>query len=169
MIQAFRAGNSAYMATLVGPVYDVWADQVNVTQVERTCRGRGCDSEGPWYFVTEPIDADDCGLIYYHGGSGLMLTAGESQWNVNRYATMTRCTVFNVDYRLAPEYNVVDGNSGIDDAWNAANDIADRVERGEFNVSADRLAYFGESGGAWITGGIGLRFAQNGGGHRFRF
>jgi acetyl esterase/lipase len=82
---------------------------------------------------------------------------------------MTKCTIFNVDYRLAPEYNVVNGDSGVDDAWNAANAIADRVSAGEYNVDPERLAYFGESGGAWIAGGVGYRFAQNGGGDRFRF
>jgi acetyl esterase/lipase len=147
------------MATLVGPTYDVWADQVTVTQVDRECDARNCETE-PWYFVTEPEDADDCGLIYFHGGSGLMLTAAESQWNVNRYAVMTKCTIFNVDYRLAPEYNVVNGDSGIDDAWNAVNYIADKVALTEdYFVNANRLAYFGESGGAWIAGGVGYRLA----------
>jgi acetyl esterase/lipase len=157
------------MATLVGGVYEEWASQVSIEQVDRECESRRCASE-PWYYVTVPNDADDCGLIYYHGGSGLLLTAAESQWNVNRYAVMTKCTIFNVNYRLAPEYNVVDGNSGIDDAVEAANAIADRVESGRHSsVNPDRLAYFGESGGGWITGGMGYRFAQNGGGDRFRF
>lgn len=64
--------------------------------------------------------------------------------------------VFNVEYRLAPEYSFAYGNSGIYDAYDAAITISDLIREGRWDINPERVAYLGESGGGWIAGGVGL-------------
>ena len=122
-----------------------------------------------WYSIHYPPMQRGCGLIYYHGGAGIFGIASESNHHVNRIAVETGCILFNVDFRNAPEFNIEKGDSGIFDAYNAAIDISNKVQSGDYPVEEARLAYFGDSGGAWIAGGVGLGLATNEESGRFRF
>jgi acetyl esterase len=112
--------------------------------------------EGIWYYAHTPNERSDCGLILYHGGGGVFGSAQEMFHVANRYAVDTKCIVFNVEYRLAPEFNIEQGDSGIYDAYNAAIDIKDEIDAGRWNIDSNRVAYLGESGGGWIAGAVGL-------------
>jgi acetyl esterase/lipase len=61
-----------------------------------------------------------------------------------------------VEYRLAPEYNIEDENSGVFDAYEVAIAITDNIREGLWDISTERVAYLGESGGGWIAGAVGL-------------
>jgi acetyl esterase/lipase len=122
-----------------------------------------------WYQVhTRKENADSCGLVYYHGGGAVFGSAKEFNYIVNRYVIETGCTIFNVDYGLAPEHNLAQGNSGMHDAYDAAISISDQIiNEGAWGLNPERLAYFGESGGGYIAGAVGVLMAENNESHRW--
>ena len=48
----------------------------------------------------EPLN---CALMYFHGGAGMMSKPEHEADQCDRYAVETMCTIFNTEYRLAPE------------------------------------------------------------------
>jgi acetyl esterase len=48
-------------------------------------------------------DDFSCGLMYFHTGAGILGTADSEATAVDRFTVETGCTIFNVDYRRAPE------------------------------------------------------------------
>lgn len=171
VIQALRdEGRAAYeQGWYTGEPFSFYSDQVEIEQYDRPCEGRRCRSE-IWYYTHTPNDRSDCGLILYHGGGGVFGSAPEAFHYANRYAVDTGCVVFNTEYRLAPEYNIDDGNSGLFDAYDLAIHITDQIrDYNRWDINPARVAYLGESGGGWIAGGVGLQLAQNNESHRFAF
>jgi acetyl esterase/lipase len=45
----------------------------------------------------------NCGLMYFHGGGGMVGKPEDEAKFVDRFAVETGCTIFNTAYRLAPE------------------------------------------------------------------
>ncbi len=86
--------------------YDYLSDHTDVESVTRDCEAED-DTECPvYYYVHKRKDTPDtCGLVYYHGGYGVYGTALAESHIANKYAIQTGCTIFNVDYNLAPEHN----------------------------------------------------------------
>jgi acetyl esterase/lipase len=88
----------------------------------------------------------------------------------NRYAVETECVVFNIEYRLSPEYHVYSGiESPANDAYRAAISISDLINEGKWDINPERLAYFGAGGGAYIASHVGLYASGYETSHRFAF
>jgi acetyl esterase/lipase len=88
----------------------------------------------------------------------------------NRYAVETECVVFNIEYRLSPEYHVFSAiESPANDAYRAVISISDLINEGKWEINPDRLAYFGAGGGAFIASSVGLYTATYETSHRFAF
>ena len=67
-------------------------------------------------------------------------------------------TLFNVEYRLCPEHKAP---AGIYDAYAALNHGKYVIDNStQLGVDKDRIATFGESGGGWITTGVGMMLAE---------
>ena len=74
---------------------------------------------------------------------------------MNRYAATADVNIINVKYRLAPEAKVP---AGINDAYAAFIDVRTNPKR--FGCDPDKIGFFGESGGGYITAGVGLLLAE---------
>jgi len=93
-----------------------------------------------------------------------MGTAADYVAFCNRYAVESNVTIFNVDYRLCPENKAP---AGICDAYAALKHVIGNAEK--FGVDVDKIAIFGESGGGWITTGVGMMLAERDEGDLVKF
>jgi acetyl esterase len=90
----------------------------------------------PWREAAAPA------FIYFHGG-GWVLGGLDSHDHICRsLASAVPCTVFSVDYRLAPEHKFP---AAVDDAFTATKWIADHAA--ELNIDPARIAVGGDSAG----------------------
>ena len=94
-------------------------------------------------------------MVFFHGGGGIFSTAEEYKPFASRYAVECDATVFNVEYRLAPEHK---SPAGPCDAYAALKHVIAHAE--ELGVNKEEIAMFGESGGAWITTAVGMMLAE---------
>jgi len=76
----------------------------------------------------------------------------------------TDCTVISCNYGLAPE---VPAPGGIEDAYACLKDII--ATAGDLGINPKRIAIYGESGGAYITMGVGLKLAEKRESHLVKF
>lgn len=95
-------------------------------------------------------------IIHYHGGGAIAGTAEGAIGLCSRYAIECDATVITVDYRLAPEAKAP---CGIDDSYAALKWVIANAD--QLGIDANRIAIWGESGGAYITAGVSIRLAQN--------
>ena len=103
-------------------------------------------------------------MIYFHGGGGF---SGGAEYNIplmNRYAYEAGITIINANYRMKPEATGLDG---IFDAYAIVKDVLANADR--YGIDAERVGVFGESGGAYITAGVGIIMAENNEGHLIKF
>lgn len=47
---------------------------------------------------------DNCGIMFFHGGGGVMSGPADIKVVCDRLAVETGCNIFNTGYRLAPEF-----------------------------------------------------------------
>lgn len=64
------------------------------------------------------VDEFNCALMYFHGGAGIVGTADSEAKAVDVFTVNTGCTIFNVDYRRAPENPAP---AGMEDGYKAYN------------------------------------------------
>jgi acetyl esterase len=87
-----------------------------------------------------PPGASDHGIVYFHGGGGVIGSVRSSE-PVTRYlAERTRCTVASVEYRLGPEHK---HPAAIEDAVEAFEGLRSRF--------AGRVAVAGDSFGGFLS------------------
>ena len=99
-------------------------------------------------------------VIAYHGGGWIGGNVLVNQ-NFCRYlAEKARVRVFNVDYRLAPEYPAM---TGINDCYNALNWIVDHAEK--LHVDLNIVATYGDSAGG--TNAIAVAYLDRQSGHNY--
>lgn len=102
-------------------------------------------------------------MVYFHGGGAVAGSPELEQSIVNRYASMANVNTFTVKYRLAPEAKAP---FGIYDAYAATMDIANNPAK--FGCDANKIGIMGESGGGYITAGVGMLAAENGTAEKIR-
>jgi len=103
-------------------------------------------------------------MLFFHGG-GAVAGRPEGFLNImNRYAAQADVNIINTKYRLAPEAKVP---SGINDGYAAFMDVRQNPKR--FGCDPNKIGFFGESGGGYITAGVGLQLAERNQGHLARF
>lgn len=83
---------------------------------------------------------------------------------VNRYAVASGVQVIAVKYRLGPEGKAP---AGINDAYAVTKNVIEEPEK--FGCDPKRVGIFGDSGGGYITAGVGMRLAENNEGDKIRF
>jgi acetyl esterase len=90
----------------------------------------------------EPPAAGPHGIVYFHGGGGVIGSIRSSEAVVRALAAGTGCTVASVEYRLGPEHP---HPAAVDDAQAAWAALAARVG------AAGRVAVAGDSFGAYLA------------------
>lgn len=90
------------------------------------------------------------GVVHIHGGAFRMMSKETHGYAVGQYAS-AGFTVFNLNYRLAPEFRCPAAVEDVHQAWNF---IVDNAER--WNAHAERLLLSGESAGANLALGLAI-------------
>ena len=85
-------------------------------------------------------------LIYFHGGAGVFCSLETHEGLCRMLAEASRCRVFSVDYRLAPEQPFP---AAVDDAQFATQWICSHAE--ELHLDRARIAIGGDSFGATLA------------------
>jgi acetyl esterase len=85
-------------------------------------------------------------LIYFHGGAGVFCSLDTHEGLCRLLAEASRCRVFSVDYRLAPEHPFP---AAVEDAQFATRWICDHAE--ELHLDRARIAIGGDSFGATLA------------------
>jgi len=85
-------------------------------------------------------------VIYCHSGAFVLGNLDTDHRQCVQYARQGSCTVFSVDYRLAPEHP---HPAALEDAMTVLNWVA--ANAAELGVNADRLAVAGSSAGAALA------------------
>ncbi len=97
--------------------------------------------------------AADAGAVYWiHGGGMVLLTADRDDFICAQRASLQRCVVVSVDYRLAPE---TPAPGLVDDCFAGLVWLADHAD--ELGVSKDRIMIGGASAGGGLAAGTALR------------
>ena len=95
-------------------------------------------------------------LVFFHGG-GWVFGDLETHDNLCRsLANAADCSVFSVDYRLAPEHKFP---AAVDDFWAATQWVA--THAGELAIDPSRLAVGGDSAGGNLATVVSLMAAAN--------
>lgn len=102
------------------------------------------------------VEGKQAAFIVAHGGGGVFGSAKEEKPFYDRCAIDYGCTVFNVDYRLAPEHKIPTGTK---DFLVAVKYIIEHAE--EYNIDTDRIVIGGQSGGAMIVCAAAYELALN--------
>lgn len=103
-------------------------------------------------------------MVYYHGGGAVFLSPELKTPIMNRTAAESDVNMINVKYGLAPENKAP---KGIADAYAAFMDVVTNPYR--FGCDPNKVGFFGESGGGYITAGVGMMLAERNQGHLARF
>jgi len=102
-------------------------------------------------------------MLFFHGGGAVSGTPEMMNLVMNRYVVEGDVNIINVKYGLAPESKVPEG---IADAYAAFMDV--RTNPYRFGCDPNKIGFFGESGGGYITAGLGLMLAERDQGHLAR-
>ena len=100
-------------------------------------------------YVHKPKNARDLNrpaLIYFHGGAFVFNNAYHTAPIACQHAINFDCTVFGVDYGVAPEVKAPTGGLN---AYAAVKHIVENASF--FNIDPQRIAIGGESSGGYIT------------------
>ena len=92
--------------------------------------------------------------VYCHGGGGFALDAQSHHTYCSRIAEDNDVIVFNINYRLAPEYPTP---AGIMDAYASLKYVHENAS--ELNVDPERIAIVGASGGCVMAVGCCIKLA----------
>ena len=103
-------------------------------------------------------------MVFAHGGGAILCSAGGFGPIASRYAVEGLCTVFNVDYRLAPEHKAP---AGLYDMYAVLKHV--HLNASTLGVDKNKIGMFGESGGGYITAGAGLILAEKNESHMCKF
>jgi len=103
-------------------------------------------------------------MIFFHGGGACAGTPEMMKSGMNKYAAIADVNIINVEYRLAPEHKAP---RGIADAYAVFMDVVTNPSK--FGACADKVGIFGESGGGYITAGVGMMLAEKDQSHLCRF
>src|ERR1043166_6324443 len=98
------------------------------------------------------------GLIYFHGGGGVLGSIASHDSLCRALANASACRVVSVGYRLAPEHNFP---AAVEDAFAAACRIA--AQASHFRIDPRRIALGGDSIGGGLAAVV-CRMARDGGG-----
>ncbi|BBZ17353.1 alpha/beta hydrolase [Mycolicibacterium gadium] len=85
-------------------------------------------------------------VIYCHSGAFVLGNLDTDHWQCVQFARQGSCTVFSVDYRLAPEHP---HPAALEDAMAVLTWVAENAS--ELGVNVDRLAVAGSSAGAALA------------------
>jgi acetyl esterase/lipase len=96
-------------------------------------------------------------LLYMHGGGAMALDARFADECCQRWADESDILVFNLEYRLAPE---TPAPGGIMDCYAALKFIIANAEK--YGVDPKRVTISGESGGAYLSMGLGMELSKRG-------
>jgi acetyl esterase/lipase len=88
-------------------------------------------------------------LLYYHGGAFVLTYTSMHVANIQQYANRVGCSVFLVDYRLAPQHLFP---KGFEDCYAALEWVVDKAEW--LHVDATRIAVMGDSAGGCFAAGV---------------
>ena len=103
-------------------------------------------------------------VVYYHGGGGWGGDAREYFPLVNRMAMEADVTIISCNYGLAPERPAP---LGILDAYACLKDVL--KNHAKYGIDPSRTCIAGESGGGYITAGVGLVLAERDESHQVKF
>jgi acetyl esterase len=106
--------------------------------------------------IYRPRDATGAGLVWFHGGGGVIGSVDHSDTWTRLLAHATGCTVASIDYRLAPEHP---HPAAVDDALAA---WAWACDGGIPGAALDRLAVGGDSFGGFLAARVAAHAAAAG-------
>ena len=96
-------------------------------------------------------------LLWIHGGGYVMGSAGDTDRTLAHIALETDCTVFSVDYRLAPEHAYP---AALDDCFDCLLWLQEHAN--QLKIDPARIAIGGASAGAGLTAALALRARDEG-------
>ena len=96
-------------------------------------------------------------LLWIHGGGYVMGSAGDTDQTLAQIALETDCTVFSVDYRLAPEHAYP---AALDDCFDCL--LWLQKHANQLKIDPARIAIGGASAGAGLTAALALRARDEG-------
>jgi acetyl esterase len=94
-------------------------------------------------------------LVYFHGGAFVMEGAPPHVDNAVRYAAEANCTVFFVEYRLAPQHVFP---AGFNDCYAALLWVI--ANANQLGIDPTRIAVGGDSAGGTLAAGVAQRALQ---------
>lgn len=103
-------------------------------------------------------------MIYFHGGGAIAGSPEQMTSPINRYAVESGVQIIAAKYRLGPEHKAP---AGINDGYAVTKHVIENPKK--FGCNPKRVGIFGDSGGGYITAGVGMRLAQNNEGDLVRF
>jgi len=165
-IRGMMVGSEKYFESQ--EAYNKYHEFCEVTKVENIGGKEFHDlAESTYAYIHRPKDnnGDDNGkcMVYFHGGA--MVAGGPEQSIVflNRYVAEASITIINVKYRLAPEARTP---CQIADGYAVFMDVVTNPTK--FGIDVDKVGFFGDSSGAYITAGVGMVLAEREQGHLAR-
>ena len=96
-------------------------------------------------------------LLWIHGGGYVIGSAGDTDQTLAQIALETDCTVFSVDYRLAPEHAYP---AALDDCFDCL--LWLQKHANQLKIDPARIAIGGASAGAGLTAALALRARDEG-------
>jgi acetyl esterase len=97
-------------------------------------------------------------LMWFHGGGHVIGSVPESDSECRELATLARCAVVSVEYRLAPEHPFP---AAADDCFTATKWVAEHPP--DLGVDASRIAVGGDSAGGNLAAVVSLMARDRGG------
>ncbi len=95
--------------------------------------------------------------MYIHGGGAIALSGKFFDYTCQRWADENDLVVFNLDYRLAPE---TPAPGGIMDCYAGLKYILANAEK--YGVDPTRVTFTGDSGGGYLSMGLGMELSKRG-------
>lgn len=109
-------------------------------------------------YTPDDLESDAAAIYWIHGGGMVLLDADRDDLVCAARASLQRCAVVSVDYRLAPE---TPAPGLVDDCYAGLVWLSENAD--EVGVSKDRIMIGGASAGAGLAAGTALRARDEGG------
>ncbi len=142
----------------IGDIRAIIAAQPNAPKpeglIEDKVTVKGSTSEVDVYVYRGSNDANQSAVVWIHGGGYVMGSAEDVR--AMHIATALNCTVFSVDYRLAPEHPFP---AGPDDCYATLKWVMEG--KSGYDLNLDRVALGGASAGAGMAAGVALMNRDN--------